>query len=230
MLLSYYEFDEPISFQDGVINILVIENPAYMTKIIKELLPSSDEISRFELYENDAAFSISDYVDVIVNPFSINLNERDILNKLYAAMKKDALDEELFLSTNSFLSEIETNIHKIIERQQSLLELDTPDLIGLFKVLNVRFSVSGSLVENICDYMDICSEYRKTKLFIFTNLKSFLTELEIIQLYTHINYHKRNVLFIENQQRSMLEFEITRIIDENLCEIPILGHNDNDIY
>lgn len=230
MILAHYEFEKPIMFQDGIINVLIIENSKYMTKIIKEFLYQLDGNSGFKLYENDTSLSISDFVDVIINPFSINLNERDILNKLYISMKKDALDEELYLSTNSFISEIESNIHKIAERQQNLLELDTPDLISLFKGMNIRFSISESLVENICNYIDICSEYRKVKLFIFVNLKSFLTDSEITQLYTHLNYNKKNVLFIENQQKPIMEFEIIRIIDENLCEIPVMGHNDNDIY
>ena len=234
-VLAHYELNSPIEFEEGHFNVLVIENPSYMSKMIKELLSQSDGgDGNFELFENNTPISISENVSVIIDPFSINLNERDILNKLYVTMKKDALDEDLYMSTNKFLSDIENNIKLIIERQPILLETDIPDLIGLFKFLSVHFMVSESLLEKICDYVDISSKYRKTKLFVFVNLKSFLNMSEMIQLYAHLNYHKMNILLIENQQSPSFEGEAVRIIDANLCEIPIFTkkemYRDNDIY
>ena len=180
MILAHYELDGPIEFKDGSINVLVIENPAFMAKVIGEIWNQSNgEEGSFELFENDKTVPFTNNVELIINPFSADVNERDLLSKLYAEMKKDALDEELFLSTNTFLSEIEKNVREIIGRQPLLLESATPDIVGLFKLLDVRFSVSISLAERMCDYIDVCTEYRKTKLFIFVNLKSFLTELII---------------------------------------------------
>jgi len=235
LVLSNYELNDPIEFEEGHVNVLVIENPDYMSKIIKELLSQSDGVDGgFELFENNASIKISENLSIIVDPFSININERDILNKLYSIMKKDALDEELYLTTNTFLSEIENNIKKIMERQPNLLESDIPDIVGLFKLLNVHFIVSDSLIERICDYVDISSKYRKIKLFVFVNLKSFLSVSEMIQLYAHLNYHKIHILLIENRQSPSIECEIARIVDTNLCEIPIFTQNDmykdNDIY
>ena len=231
MLLSHYEFDSPLAFDEGSIPVLVIENQNRMTKFVGELLNQSNKgEGGFELFENDVTVSISDKVEIIINPFSANVNERDILNKLYAVMKKDALDEELFLDTNTFLSEIEMNVKKIMVRQINPLDSDTPDIIGLFKLLGICFVVPDSLLEKICDYIDICSEYLKTRLFIFVNLKSFLNESEMIQLYNHSNYHKTHILMIESRQSSILENEVARVIDEALCEIPISGCKDNDIY
>ncbi|WNY23124.1 hypothetical protein MmiHf6_04260 [Methanimicrococcus hongohii] len=223
--------DEPIEFKDGSINVLIIENPSFMTKMIGEIWgQSNNEEGGFELFENEKSLTFTNNVELIVNPFSADVNERDLLTKLYAEMKKDALDEELFMSTNTFLSEIEKNVREIMERQKLLLESETPDVVGLFKLLGVHFSVSNSLVERMCDYIDICSEYRKTKLFIFVNLKSFLTESEIIQLYIHSTYLKKPILLIENRQLPRLDYEIMRVIDLNLCEIPISDAKDNDIY
>jgi len=235
LVLSNYELNDPIEFEEGRVNVLVIENPDYMSKIIKELLSQSDGIDGgFELFENNTSIKISENLSIIIDPFSININERDILNKLYSIMKKDALDEELYITTNTFLSEIESNIKKIMERYPNLLESDMPDIVGLFKLLNVRFTVSDSLLERICDYVDISSKYRKTKLFLFVNLKSFLNVSELIQLYAHMNYHKVHILLIENRQSQSIEYEVARIIDTNLCEIPLPikndMHKDNDIY
>ena len=231
MLLSHYELNGPIEFKDGIVNVLVVEKPNYMAKWVGELFGQLDKKEgSFELFDNDAAISIPDNIMLIVNPFSANVNERDVLNKLYAAMKKDALGEDLYLNTNAFLSEIESNIRIFIERQPFLLESDTPDISGLFKLLGIRFAASDSLLEKICDYVDICSEFLKIKLFVCVNLKSFLDESEIIRFYSHINYHKKNILMIENVQRVVTKNEIIRIIDNDLCEIPVLEYKGNDIY
>jgi CRISPR type II-A/NMEMI-associated protein Csn2 len=231
MLLSHYELNEPLVFHEGIVNVLVIEKPNMMAKFIEDLSGQFDKKDgNFELFDNNTSISISDNVMLLINPFSANVNERDILNKLYAIMKKDALDEDLYLKTNSFLSEIENNIRIITERQPIPLESDLPDIIGLFKLLTVRFVVSDSLLEKICDYIDICSKYLKIKLFIFVNLKSFLNESEIIQFYTHLNYNKNHVLMIENMQRSTIKNENIRIIDNDLCEISVLDSKGSDIY
>lgn len=231
MLLSHYEFERSVEFKEGYFNVLVIENPAYLSKVVGELFSQiKGAEGGFKLFENNNSLSFPGAVSVVIDPFLTDINSRDILNKLYTEMKTDALDEELFLSTVSFLSEIEKNVQKIIQRQPLHLESDDPDLVGLFKVLNIRFPTSESLLERICDYIDICSKYRSICLFIFVNLKSFLSQDEIEQLYTHVVYYKINILLIENHEFLPLKNEIIRVIDEDLCDIFVSRFKDKDIY
>jgi CRISPR-associated protein Csn2 len=225
--LAHYDLNDPIQFTDGSINVVVIENQRLMRKLVEDLLTQSGgSDGGFSLAENGESISISGKVEVIVDPFSADINERNLLNKMFARMKKDSLDDEMYMSTNALLSEISTSIQKIMDRQSIQLECDDPDIGDLFKMMGVRFITSELLTERLCDYIDVCSEYRGTRLFVFVNLRSFLDKAEIKDLYVHSLYHKNRILLIENKQHVAIDCETVRIIDENLCEIPVSGVND----
>ena len=229
MILAHYELNNPIIFQEGIVNVLVVENPIQMSKFIIELISQSNGVDGgFELSAKNESLPISNKVTLVTDVFSIDLNERDFLNKLYMKMKMDALSEDMFLDTNAILAEIERHFEKIMLRQNPQLESSVPDLQSLFKSLNIRHAVPETTLEKICDYIDLCSEYRKTVLFIFLNIKSFLDETEIQNLYLHSSYRKYNLLLIENKQYSHIKGEIIRIIDKDLCEFQI--SDDNDIF
>ena len=191
-----------------------------MSKLVFDLIAQHDDIEGgFTLWDNGNAISLHKISDIIVDPFSANINRRDILTQLYSVMKQDALGEDMYMHTNKLLSETESGFRKIIDRQDPSIVSDSPDIIGMFKLLNIRFEVSDSLLSRICDYMDACHEYLKTRLFIFVNLKSFISESELVRLYNHSSYRKHILLLFENRQSKTIETEIIRVIDESLCEI-----------
>ena len=191
-----------------------------MSKLVLDLIAQCNNLDGgFTLWDNDGITPLYKSADIVVDPFSADINRRDVLTQLYAIMKSDALGEDMYIHTNELLSEIEKGFRKIINRQDPNIESDSPDVLGLFKIMNVRFEVSDSLLMRMCDYMDICREYLKTKLFIFVNLKSFLSESEVSQLYKHSSYRKHVILLIENKQSKTMDLENIRVIDESLCEI-----------
>ena len=154
-----------------------------------------------------------------MDPFSLTLNDRDIINKLYSKIKADALGEEQYSSINALLSEIEKGIQQLINRQPILLECSDVDIVALLKSMNVSFAPSESLLEHICDYVDVCSEYRKIELFVFVNIKSYLCEGDVELFFSHLAYKKRNVLLLERCESYPHPREKVVIIDEDLCEI-----------
>ena len=93
------------------------------------------------------------------------------------------------------------------------------DITAIFRAMNVVFAPSESLLEHICDYIDVCSEYRKIALFVFVNLKSYLCEEDLELFYSHLMYYKRNVLLLERCESSLHPTERVIIIDNDLCEI-----------
>ena len=226
MRLSHYDLETPIELSEDIVNVLVIENPALMSKLISDMVAQSNNLDGgFTLWDKGSVISLPKTTDVIINPFSADINRREILAQLYSMMKHDALGEDMYMHTNKLLSDIENGFQTIINRQNPNIESDPPDVVGMFKLMNVRFEVSDSLLAKLCDYMDICNEYLKIRLFIFVNLKSFLSESELYQLYTHSSYRKHTLLLVENRQYKTIEMETVRIIDESLCEIRFFEDN-----
>lgn len=227
MKLSHYDLDSPLTFDGQSINVLVIENQKLMTHFIKDLISQSNGMGGgFVLSEKNESLSAAGKVVVITEPFSLNMNERNILNRVYIQMKHDALDEELYMATNSILSEIEKHVDRLLLNQSVPMESNPPDILNLIKLMNIQFTIPETMLELLCDYLDICSEHLMTKLFVFVNLKSFVDEQELKDLYNHILYRKYNVLMIENKQYRTLDHEIIRIIDKDACEFQISGADD----
>ena len=57
------------------------------------------------------------------------------------------------------------------------------------------------------------------KVFVFINLRSYLTDKQMQELIKEITYQEVQALFIENQERGCLEGGMRYIIDVDGCEI-----------
>jgi CRISPR-associated protein Csn2 len=222
MKLSHSTLEFPISFEDGTINVLVVENSRQMSEYLSELKMQIDGFDgKFVLSEVDRLVTISDAVDLIIDPFSLNPNSREVINSIYGILSNESKDEAHYIETNSMLASIESYIIGMLNEQDNLLKAtDEINMTNLLKSLGVKFVVSDeTLLESICDYMSVTMKYTKIKLFIFVNLKSYLDHEDISMLYDHISYQKLNVLFIERFEEPTLKREKITIIDEDLCEI-----------
>lgn len=227
MKLSHNTLECPINFDEGTVNVLVVENARQMSNYISQLkLQIEGYDGGFVLSENNSSKPISDAVDLIMDPFSINPNTREIINSIYSSLSKKSKDQDHYLETNNLMASIESYILDMISEQDNLLRVtEEVSLSNILKLFGVKFIVSSeSLLEAICDYLDINSKYSKIELFVFVNLKSFLNTEDMSLLYEHIVYNKQGVLLIERNESSMLERERTIIIDQDLCEIHKVNH------
>jgi len=221
-MLSHFLLNSPLIFEDRYINILIIERSSYFYKIVKELhMQSKDLGGEFVLSDKNITLPLSKNISLITNPFTIDPNERDTINGLFSKMKIDAMGEELYLDTNELILKLEFKLQNIMSRQPMQLVMENLDMINLFKIANIKFEISEPLLEKLCDYVSILSEYRKIKLFIFINIKSYMTESDLEQFYTFVQYQKINILLIERYSSNHLKSEKIKIIDEDICEIDI---------
>src|SRR5699024_12578354 len=88
------------------------------------------------------------------------------------------------------------------------------------KVFNLEIQLGDSFLEKILDYITIYRDIFKVNIFIFLNLKTYLTKEEYIEFYNYICQKKIFILNIETKQnKERYKWENTKIIDEDLCEI-----------
>lgn len=223
MRLNHYEFESPIEFDENTINVVVVENQSFLTKIIYQLIEQIDgKEGDFNLY-CEKEMKIKDSVFFILDPFRINMNERAILARLYEDLQKDAMGEDIYQKTNDIQNAISEYIHILANRQQhQLTNNEMPSVVDIIKIMNVRFDEStDSLLDVIVDYISLLFNYCKIKLVIFLNLKSYLTNSELELLYKHVHYHKHFILLIESTERTSLPCESVKMIDLDLCEVDI---------
>lgn len=96
---------------------------------------------------------------------------------------------------------------------------DDIDFSNLLKSLKIRVEDNEVFLEKILDLIKIYTLMFGYKLIVFINLKEFVSEEELSEIYKYCNYNKINIMLIENFQKNPLPNEKIIIIDDDLCEI-----------
>ncbi len=224
MKLVHPAFENQIIIYENKANVIVIENPELLTDIVFELKNQiSGKEGSFILSNNMEYISLSKAAEICVDPFSLDFNSRKLISSLYEKLRKRALDEDMYLDTAKVTGDILLYIENLLFSVDSdFLEYNLDiDITSIFKCAEVKFSTDyEKLSERLLDYMSIYNEYCHTELFIFVNLKSYISNDELKNLYDTLFYRKIKILLIESMERNqVLDCELIHLIDNDLCQI-----------
>lgn len=219
MKLTYYCFEQPIEFAENSVNVLIIENSKMFREILSMLLSESEGYDTELILSDSKTLSIEKYVELILSPFSLDLNNKKILNKLndYLAKSLDSYEEKynsLAYSMNQFGSDL------TMLSQYSVIYSEIQNVQQIIKALDFKIDDDLPINERIIEYMRLNRNLLGKKLFIFVGLKSYFAEEELKLFYKDIIAEKFDVLLIEGHQYSyIIDTEKIRIIDNDLCEL-----------
>lgn len=191
----------PIVFEENKINILVVENKKIFTKLIMELTNQINGLDgEFVLSSNLKQLELEKTTDILIDLFTFDLNQKKIISKLYNQLKTTAVEEDHYIGLTYLLGEINNYIEKItLTTQHPLTYSQDTDITGIFKLTDVKLETSyESFAEKLINYFNIMQEFCNISLFVFINLKCYLSKEEMHLLYRHIAYNKLNVLLLEN--------------------------------
>ena len=88
------EYGIEIELSENQICVLIAESPSFFSKLIETLYKEKqDGDGKILLSENDKILSFSKMSEIIVNPFTIDPNERRIMQKLYQELCVETLDQ-----------------------------------------------------------------------------------------------------------------------------------------
>lgn len=212
---------EPIEFKENLPHVLVIEERHTFSAIIQELLVQwQTDDGKFVFSENDTEYSMKKVVEVIANPFAIDINSKKILSGIIKMLEKISEWEEYFFKTKEILSQIDAYLEILVEESPHPIQIESMDVLTLIKGASVHIETEAqSLLEKVVDYMKAVRDFLHINHFIFVNLSVYLNEYEWNEFLKMINYEKYQVLFLEiicPQNSDNLQFTI---IDADLCEI-----------
>ncbi len=223
MMIVHPLLEIPIEFVECQINILVIEDKKILVKLIEELIfQNNNGEGSFVLSENYSPISISKNMDIVKDFFSINPNDKKVINGVYSFLEKEAYTSENYVNTSSSLGELKKYISALIQLSDlNLTFKDEINIPSLLKIFDVKIDTTdNSLVLRLIEYMDTSIKYCGTKLFVFINLKSYFANDELLALYKHIFYNKIDVFLIESESKDKIcSEEKTYILDIDLCFI-----------
>lgn len=223
MRLVHAEYQIDIILQENEIAIFVIESPVMFSKVLEELYRQCNgEKGEFVLSEREQLKNLAKDTIFVTNPFSLNYDDKKIVQRLYQELAE-------ITRQNMYLQISESNAAIINYLEQLILQVPYPicfdteeNLIGLFKLYNVSIDCEISntgLLERLVTYMKLANQLCQINVMIFLNLKSYLSENELISLYEMAAYEKMYLFLIENKQTNRLEKEKIFILDKDLCII-----------
>lgn len=219
MKLVNTEYSIELDFDENQIEILIIEAPSAMTAMIGDIWNQvHGEQGNWILSENGKVMNISKEVVCIFNPFDIDCNEKKVLNSIYKELENIS-KEELYEKTQSINSALVKYIEQLTGFEAySLTYSLEPDISALLKAYDVKIDTcAGTIAEKLLEYMTIQKRICKNTVFVTVNLKQYISQDEIEELYKNLLYEKIHLLEIEAYQQKSCNYERTTLIDKDLC-------------
>lgn len=221
MKLVHNQLGPQFEFKENLINELVVENPKILSELIQEMREQcAGEEGNWILSELDVPLAIKKYVTLILEPFSVDCNNKRILAKVYQNLEKEECRKQ-----NELRAEFNKSLMGYLDSicMQSDIPLtyhDEIDFQDILKLAKVQIELqTESLLEKIVEQIRLESQLFGTKLFVFINLKAFLSEEDIQMLYKECFYRKIHLLLIESNYNQKNDNESVCIIDKDACLI-----------
>lgn len=222
MKLIERELGLEIELKENRVSVLVIEDIRQRLSLVNQLfVQTSSQDSAWILVEDEKSFDISKKCEIILEPFSIDLNNRKIISKLFQEINAIA-DEEYYEDGLTLHSQISAYLERLLEKLPYPIEYSsTWDLNTVLKMYGVQLSEDcEDQFDKLCSYIKLLSQICGTEIFILVNMKPFFTEKQISELYKMASYGKIQLILIEfGVDSHRYSEEDTYILDSDGCII-----------
>ena len=207
---------------DNVVTEWVIEAPEEFTRYVQELyMQCEGAAGDFVLSDGEKELGITKNVEFLDSVLDLDVNERKILGKLYADLEQLAYSEKFVVRTQEMIQYLSTYIFELEQETDFMLDVDDGvDMSAIFKGNGVKLeTVETGILEKIVHYIKVVRLLLKKQVFVFVNVRSYLTVRQVEQLIKEAAYQEVQILLIENVMRDCVNSERRCIIDSDKCEI-----------
>jgi len=207
---------------DNVVTEWVIEAPEEFTRYVQELyMQCEGAAGDFVLSDGEKELGIAKNVEFLDSVLDLDVNERKILGKLYADLEQLAYSEKFVVRTQEMIQYLRTYIFELEQETDFMLDVDDGvDMSAIFKGNGVKLeTVETGILEKIVHYIKVVRLLLKKQVFVFVNVRSYLTVRQVEQLIKEAAYQEVQILLIENVMGDCVNSERRCIIDSDKCEI-----------
>lgn len=222
MKLAYSELIDVFTLKHTHLSTLVIENPRLFSTFVSELSQQIDGgIQKFTLSENEKIINLAQNMEIIINPLAIEINSRKLQTKLFEVLNATSNNEDYFLDTMELRQKLVAYGYKLLQSENLPLVLNEEfKLSELFKVLDIKFeNCTDDIPLNLANYIDVHRKFLNIKVLVLVNIKSYISEDELLLLFKQASMRNLCLLLIESNNRPTLIDEHVTIIDSDLCVV-----------
>lgn len=224
MILKIAGINSKIDFTN-FINVLEIQNKGMYRNIIMKLnssINNKEEENEIIIVENEEKLDMSKIAQIVIDPFNIEFNSKEILNRLYSRV------EQLNLLESAINSKYEKTTLELLSYIRELL-LDLPfdcninekiAIKDLLKILSVKIDTLQyeTLEDKIMFLMDLLNEFEICNILILVGIKQYFDTEKMNILYKYAISKEIRLLLLENAETEKLDLENKIIIDEDFVD------------
>lgn len=215
--LSRAIIDDTVDYTEWIIE--ATESFAAFVYELKSQCDGND--GRYVLSDADKELGISKNMDIVFDIFSIDINSKKIVNKLYEEMHQVAYSEKLYVKTQEIAQSIQKYILELEQETDYILTFtEDVDWMAIFKALRVQHEIiEEDYFEKLIRYIKVATVVMKYKIFVFVNLRSYLSDLQMQKLIQEAIHQEVKLIFVENCVKDCMGEGLRYIIDRDQCEI-----------
>lgn len=224
MILKIAGINSEIDFRN-FINVLEIQNKGMYRNIIMKLntaINNKEEENEIIIVENEEKIDMNKVAQIVIDPFNIEFNSKEILSKLYLRVEQLNLLES---ATNSKYEKVTLELLNYIRE----LLLDLPfncnmnekiEIKDLLKILSVKIDIIQyeTLEDKIMFLIDLINEFELCDILILVGIKQYFDVEKLNILYRYAISKEIRLLLLENVTQEKLELENKIIIDEDFVD------------
>lgn len=223
MRLIERELGLEIELKENTVSILVVEKTALRPLLITELYSQimNNQEGNWILIENEKNYELGKKAELILEPFTLELNNKKVKSKLYQEIKTVA-QEFAYTQGLEVHAHICTYLENLLERiPYPVKYTEEWNLAELLKVYGVELEEeSDNVYEKLFNYIKLINAVCGTEIFVAVNIKQYLGSEQIIELYKLAMYSKIKLVLIEfSTNNAKYDCEEIYIIDEDGCII-----------
>lgn len=219
--LTHGEYGFILELEENVVYEIVVENPVMFTAMVRDLSEQMEGMNGgFRLSKGEQILSLEKKVAFVRDIFNIDINQRNILSKLYSELVESAnnvclQERSIFIESYiKYMDAICNNCDLFVTYEAE------PDAQELLKFAKLRSdSEAVSPLELIVDYIRVVTKLLHVDIIIFLNLKLFLSKDELLKLYEECFQRKVCLILLEASFRERMLCEKGCIIDKDSCII-----------
>lgn len=227
MILKIAGINSIIDFKN-IINVLEIQDKGMYRNIISNLsnaINNKEDINEIMIVENEEKVDINKVAQIVIDPFNIEFNSKDILGKLYSRI------EQLNLLESATNSEYEKTTLELLSYIRELLvdlpfECNINEKIGikdLLKILSVKIDTSQyeTLEDKLMFLIDLINEFEICNILILVGIKQYFDEEKLNVLYRYAISKEIRLLLLENTEMKKIKLENKIVIDEDFVDFEV---------
>ncbi len=214
-------FDNLIEFDYEYINVIEIENKNYFYRFVQDVnLLLNNLCDEIHFFENINELNMSDKISVYVDYFNFNFdNKKNLISKYIVDNISDLEKSNLLKYYNKFYN----YYLKVLNNIEIPLNIDEDiNIDNIIKNMKSIIKIKQTLLDNLLLLIDVEKILKNNKIIFFINLKQYLSNNELIELYKYSIYNQIHICLIDSQSyKRKLKYEKKLNIDEDLEEFMI---------